>query len=249
MRINHSLIAISILNVCLLASHAQPAFQPSAAPAIEIGDFACNLGMVFTPNADITVSALGFYNMNTTNGDEQVAIFDTNGTVILAQVDVTTSDPLAYGYFWATITPVVLLAGQQYTVDGYTGNYGGDYDSEATPIVDPQITYIGHTYDYTTNLAFPDNTGEEASDAYYGPNIFIGSFSAPNGGPLTITRSGNNVVLTWSTSAVGFTLQSAPNLSPQAVWSGNLPSPVVVNGQNAVTTPITGTAQFYRLSQ
>ena len=183
-------------------------------------------------------------------GDEQVAIYNTNGTVILAQADVTTSDPLAYGYFWASITPVVLVAGQQYTVDGYTGNYGGDYDSEATPIVDPQITYNAHTYDYTTNgLVFPVNTVIEASDAYYGPNFFIGNFSVPNGGLLAIALSGTNVVLTWSTNAAGFTLQAALNLGAAAVWSPVSPLPVVVKGQNTVTNPILGTAKFYRLSQ
>ncbi len=46
----------------------------------------------------------------------------------------------------------------------------------------------------------------------------------------------------------GFTLQSATNLcSP--VWSTNSPAPVIVNGQNTVTNPISGTPKFYRLIQ
>ena len=66
---------------------------------------------------------------------------------------------------------------------------------------------------------------------------------------LTIIRSGANVILTWPTNATGFTLQSTTNLVSPVVWSAVSPAPVVVNGQNAVTNSISGTQQFYRLSQ
>jgi uncharacterized repeat protein (TIGR03803 family) len=66
---------------------------------------------------------------------------------------------------------------------------------------------------------------------------------------LTIIPSTANVMLTWPTNATGFTLQSTTNLGSSAIWTTNLPSPVVVNGQNTVTTPISGTQQFFRLSQ
>jgi uncharacterized repeat protein (TIGR03803 family) len=65
---------------------------------------------------------------------------------------------------------------------------------------------------------------------------------------LAITLSGANVVLTWPASAVSFTLESTTNLLA-AAWSTNLPVPVVINGQNVVTNPITGTQQFYQLIQ
>jgi uncharacterized repeat protein (TIGR03803 family) len=66
---------------------------------------------------------------------------------------------------------------------------------------------------------------------------------------LTIIPSGANVILTWPTNAAGFTLQSTTNLISPAVWITNSPAPTVVNGQNAVTNPISGTKKFYRLSQ
>jgi hypothetical protein len=65
---------------------------------------------------------------------------------------------------------------------------------------------------------------------------------------LTIIPSGANVILTWPANAAGFTLQSTTNLVSPAVWITNSPAPVVVNGQNAVTNPISGTQKFYRLS-
>lgn len=65
---------------------------------------------------------------------------------------------------------------------------------------------------------------------------------------LTITPAGPNVVLAWPTNTTGFTLQSATNLVPPAVWTTVSSTPVVVNGLNTVTNPISGTHQFYRLA-
>jgi uncharacterized repeat protein (TIGR03803 family) len=70
---------------------------------------------------------------------------------------------------------------------------------------------------------------------------------------LTIIPSETNLILTWPTNYAGFdytgyTLEFTTNLvSP--VWATNSPAPVVVNGQNVVTNTISGTQQFYRLSQ
>jgi hypothetical protein len=74
------------------------------------------------------------------------------------------------------------------------------------------------------------------------------------GPQLTITPSGTNVILTWPTNVAGFdytgfTLQSTTNLVPPAVWSTNSPVPVILNGQNTVTNPISDAQQFYRLVQ
>jgi hypothetical protein len=62
------------------------------------------------------------------------------------------------------------------------------------------------------------------------------------------------MILTWPTNYAGFSysgyaLQSTTNLGSSAVWATNSLAPVVVNGQNTVTNPISGTQQFFRLSQ
>jgi hypothetical protein len=67
--------------------------------------------------------------------------------------------------------------------------------------------------------------------------------------PLTLTASGHNLLLTWPTNFTGYTLQSTLNLGLSAIWTTNFPAPVVVNGQNTVTNPISGTQQFFQLSQ
>jgi len=81
--------------------------------------------------------------------------------------------------------------------------------------------------------------------------VFLLSFPPPQ---LTITPSGNNVILTWPSGLTGagydsFFVQSATNLMPPVAWSAVAPLPVLVNGLNTVTNPLAGIRQFYRLSQ
>jgi hypothetical protein len=44
-------------------------------------------------------------------------------------------------------------------------------------------------------------------------------------------------------------LQSNTNLLSPSAWVTNSTAPVIVNGQNTVSNPITGPQQFYRLRQ
>ncbi len=85
--------------------------------------------------------------------------------------------------------------------------------------------------------------------AYSDGTVFSLSFPPQ----LTIIPSETNVILSWPTNYAGFdytgyTLKSTTNLV-SLVWATNSPAPVVVNGQNVVTNSITGSQQFFRLSQ
>ena len=66
---------------------------------------------------------------------------------------------------------------------------------------------------------------------------------------LTITSASGHVILSWPTNFAGFTLQSTTDLGPSAIWTTDLPAPEVVNGLNRVTSPLTASQQFFRLSQ
>jgi hypothetical protein len=90
-------------------------------------------------------------------------------------------------------------------------------------------------------FGFRDDSGYLGLD-----DVNLQSVSA-NAPQLTITRSGVNVLLTWPTNAPGFTVESATNLNSPVTWTSNSTSPVVVNGQNTITNPITGAKQFFRL--
>jgi uncharacterized repeat protein (TIGR03803 family) len=98
-----------------------------------------------------------------------------------------------------------------------------------------------------TGLILSGNTlyGTTTSGGLLGTGTIF-SFSLPSPPPLTINRSGTNLVLTWPTNAPGLVLQSTTNLF-SAVWSTNTPAPTVVNGQNTVTNPISSGQMFYRL--
>jgi len=87
-------------------------------------------------------------------------------------------------------------------------------------------------------------------------SLSVASGSAPQ---LTITPSGANVILTWPTNYGGFiyegnfydgyTLASTTNLVAPVVWTPVSPGPDVANGQLVVTNSISGSQQFFRLSQ
>ena len=65
---------------------------------------------------------------------------------------------------------------------------------------------------------------------------------------LEISLAGSDVLITWSTNAVGFVLESSDIIGPSAVWS-QVPIVPVVSGTNyIVTDPIQSNTKFYRLS-
>ena len=92
-------------------------------------------------------------------------------------------------------------------------------------------------------------TTHDGGSSGYG-TVFSLSF-APQ---LTIIPSAANIILTWPTNYAGFdyagyNLQFTTNLITSAVWATNSAAPVLVNGENAATNPISGTQQFFRLSR
>jgi uncharacterized repeat protein (TIGR03803 family) len=71
---------------------------------------------------------------------------------------------------------------------------------------------------------------------------------------LTLVPSGANSILTWPINYAGFdytgyTLQSTTNLGSSPIWTSVSSSPVVIGGQKVVVNPMSGTQQFFRLSQ
>ncbi len=138
-----------------------------------------------------------------------------------------------------------------------TSNGGGSAGYGTLFAVETDGTGFGSLYSFTggSGGAEPDAGLVSLGNTLYGTTPYGGSvgngmmfslFARPK---LTIIGSDANVVLTWPTNAVGFTLQCTTNLASTAAWGTVSPDPVVVNGQNTVTNPISGTLKFYRLSQ
>lgn len=63
---------------------------------------------------------------------------------------------------------------------------------------------------------------------------------------LTLTRVGNDVVLSWPMTAIGFDLEQTENLSTPS-WSGAGVTPVIVGDHYQVTLPAVGSSKFFRL--
>ena len=149
-----------------------------------------------------------------------------------------------------------------------TALYGGSSGNGTVFALNTDGTGFTNLHNFST-ISGPNGTNNDGANPY-GPLILSGNTlygTASQGGSsahgtvfsisfrpqLTILPSGTNLILTWPTNFAGFnytgyTLQSTTNLvSP--VWTTNSPAPVVVNGQNTMTNPISGNQQFFRLRQ
>ena len=80
----------------------------------------------------------------------------------------------------------------------------------------------------------------------FGDNFYALSETAPS---LGINLAGGNVVLSWSTNAPGYYLQSAGALTPPVGWQGVTNAPGIVSTNFTVTNTVSNTNRFYRLSR
>jgi hypothetical protein len=125
-----------------------------------------------------------------------------------------------------------------------------EFQSPVSMISYAWLQYYGLPINSSTDTADPDGDGVDNYHEWLAGTDPTNPSSSP--ARLTITGSGtppSGIILTWSTNAVGFALQSTTNLFPPSAWVTNSPGPVVIGGQNVVTNPITGPQQFFRLVQ
>jgi hypothetical protein len=87
-----------------------------------------------------------------------------------------------------------------------------------------------------------------AADYTAGPDKVVLPPPVAAGPRLTAAISGNNIVVSWPASAGG-SLQSALTVAPAPAWTPVQIQPVVVNGFNQVTVPMSGQASYFRLVQ
>jgi uncharacterized protein (TIGR03437 family) len=165
--------------------------------------------MVFTPNTNFSVAALGIYYDPKLTSSETVALYDQNGN-LLTSTTVALSTPVVDGYLFAGITPIAVQAGSQYTVVAFVGANPWDYGN--SPVVDPRITYNRNTYVYANSLQFPTpaTTVGAAGQAYYGPNFLIAEPATANS--IQVPGYTMTAAATGLLGAAGMALDSAGNL-------------------------------------
>ncbi|HKW27707.1 MAG TPA: hypothetical protein VJT54_00080 [Verrucomicrobiae bacterium] len=158
-------------------------------------------------------------------------LFDTDTTTNGMELDITITSTNSYHL---VMTPL--------TNPGIAYSEDGTYTNSVINWVTYQLYNTDSDFYNFTNGIPAVCTNPQRTDFY------IQSMTV-SGLTLNIQLVGANAVLSWPTNVPGFNLASSLNLGPGASWSTNLPSPVVVSGQNVVTNPVANSKQFYRLQQ
>jgi len=192
-KIQLALLAASLAGaMCATTSLASIAFNPDGGAVIVPGEPSGNDALFFTPNVNLTVTALGYY--DGVSYSHAVGLYevtsvvgnptDYSGTVsgvsgattltsvtgsLLASANVApNTGSLVNNFRYEAITPVTLVAGQLYAVDGY---YAGPPDqgvySTAGVGADPSITFNYYLWDYAAS----------------GPDLPLNTYSPPIIGP------------------------------------------------------------------
>jgi len=175
------------------------------------------------------------------NGGGSVAPLTNGESLVVGQNYnmVATPDP---GFAFTSWEPVNVFTSTEVIRDAY-GN-------PLPPVVSIVVSPVPN-YTYEASLSFVMQPVVVIYDAPGVRTVTKGAGWQANFEPflLNIQLGESAVILNWPTNFIGFTLQSTTNHPSSAIWTTNLPAPVVVNGQYTLTNPISGTQQFFRLSQ
>jgi hypothetical protein len=141
-----------------------------------------NLGWQFNLLAPIDVTALGFYDdgANGLTESHAVGIFSSAGSLIVSAT-VQPGDPLSDWWRFASISPVLLPAGEGYRIAAITGseNYTWGPAGFGTG---PGVVFVTDRYSTSGALAFPTQS-DGGTTGYFGPNFLYDFHQYPDPGP------------------------------------------------------------------
>jgi hypothetical protein len=206
-------------------------------------DFSGTIGSQFTVQSNaLSVVALGYEDAdgNGFNSAHQMAIWDTNGTVLgsvtlPAGLQATLEGAWRYG---ALSSPLVLSPGFTYYigVEVFAGDGDGFTDSVMPAPFVPNPCGIIEMVTWAGGFAQPINNG--GSLRWFPANM---RFTLPLAPSLSITRSGPQVTVSWDAQLSGWSLESSDSLGGS--WTK---VQGIVN--NSVTlAPNSAEQRFYRL--
>jgi hypothetical protein len=155
-----------------------------------------------------------------------------------------------------------------FLVGSYTFNTSSTNDDVANLWINPATSTFGSAFAPSATLTAASggdinsstiasfvllnrNTAEPAKGSF--DELRIGtswaSVTPPAQQPplLNFVMSGTNLLLSWSTNATGFTLETSSLLSASNSWTAVSAPVFVANGQYIVTNRISSGAQYFRL--
>jgi len=171
---NKFLVVIVGLTLLLSASAfagSTPISETTAWEFTSVGNSAnvdnFTFGEVFVPTQNMTVDLLGYF--GTVGGftsDHAVGIFDANGNLLVSTV-INNSSLIASAHFvFNPVTPVGLVAGQTYVIEGVSGTDPYAWNNPGFKVNIP-ITILGNNWVPENGLTF-NGTGliNDVNDGY-----------------------------------------------------------------------------------
>ncbi len=110
-----------------------------------------------------------------------VGLYRISGSTLLASVVVGPNDGfVAGGFRYQSITPILLAAGTQYAVSGFTMSMPGSHASNPAGVVAaPQIGYDGSAFNLDGSLSLPAGPLDPA-DTFFGPRFQFTEMPVPS---------------------------------------------------------------------
>jgi hypothetical protein len=182
------LAALAVVLLSARTTLAQdPAYSFTMAPVSSQGFI--SLGFVFTTNAEITVTSLGYYDDTQTGfaTGHTVGIFDQVGTLLVwTTLEPGNVETLDGKFRYKEIEPTTLAAGSTYTAAATTGGpadpfaygvRGSSIDLDVHPAITIDNAAARFLYQSEDELRWP--TGELGYTMYAGPNFKVVSTPPP----------------------------------------------------------------------
>ena len=185
------LLSLLVAGNCLAQAPAVSSFG-GGTPFASIDTTNMTAGWSFTANANLIVSALGFWDFDITQPltmSHNVGLWTSSGTQLATTV-VQTNSPLTGSWRYVSITPVNLISGQTYIVGSdivspFTDAYTRVPTAGGSVVTSGLIT-IGTSFisSSASGFVFP-GTAEPTFLGRFGPNLIIAQ--APPTPPVPIS--------------------------------------------------------------